>query len=152
MRYLLDTGVLLRLVNREAAEHHEVRAAVRVLKAQGHVTVMSFQNLCEFWNVCTRPETARGGLGLTVDETRRRLRALERVAAMLPDSPDTFSIWKRLVLTHGVKGTQVHDAKLVALMNVHAVSVLLTLNAADFRRYPGITPVSPQDVLAAASE
>ena len=90
MRYLLDTGVLLRLVNRAAAEHPEVRAAVRVLKAQGHVTVTSFQNLSEFWNVCTRAETARGGLGLTLD-------------------------------------------------------------AADFRRYPDITPVSPQDVLAGPS-
>ena len=35
MRYLVDTGILLRLVNRSSPMHHQVRDAVRLLKAQG---------------------------------------------------------------------------------------------------------------------
>jgi hypothetical protein len=41
--------------------------------------VMATQNLAEFWNVCTRPATARGGLGLSIAETDRRLSVLEPV-------------------------------------------------------------------------
>ena len=73
MRHLLDTGILLRLVNREAVLHGRIREAVRSLKAHGHESVTTPQNLGEFWNVCTRPQEARGGLGLTGDEARRRL-------------------------------------------------------------------------------
>jgi hypothetical protein len=38
---------------------------------------------------------------------------------------------------------QVHDARLVALMQVHGITHILTLNGADFARYPGIVPIDP---------
>lgn len=151
MRYLLDTGILLRLVNREAAMHGEIRRAVRLLKTQGHLVVTTFQNVREFWNVCTRPLESRGGLALTLDETRRRLRTIERIAAILPDSVETYACWKDLVLVHGVRGVQVHDAKLVAVMIVYRMTHLLTLNPADFARYPNVTALTPGQVIASAS-
>jgi predicted nucleic acid-binding protein len=150
MRYLLDTGILLRIINREAAMHDQIRRAVRLLKAQGHIVVTTFQNVSEFWNVCTRPVEARGGLGLTLDETRRRLRTIERITTILPDSAETYACWKQLVLDHGVRGTQVHDAKLVAMMSVHGITHLLTLNPGDFARYPGVTALTPEQVIAAS--
>jgi hypothetical protein len=39
-------------------------------------------------------------------------------------------------MTHGVIGSQVYDARLVAAMTVHGVGRILTFNAADFSRYP----------------
>lgn len=147
MRYLLDTGILLRLVNRQAAEHDRIRTAIRTLKAQGHVTVSSFQNRAEFWNVCTRPVTARGGLGLTLDETHRRLRTIERITIILPDAPEVYLRWREIVRAHAVQGVQVHDAKLVALMLVRGVSHILTLNTRDFVRYPGIVAVAPEQIV-----
>jgi hypothetical protein len=42
----------------------------------------------------------------------------------------------------------VHDARLVASTLAHGVTHLLTFNATDFRRYPGIVVVPPEDVLA----
>ena len=89
MRYLLDTGILLRLVNRADALHLPVRAAVRELKRQRHTFVTGAQNVAEFWNVCTRPASARGGLGLSVPETSRRLRILERGVDILSDDSHT---------------------------------------------------------------
>jgi predicted nucleic acid-binding protein len=149
MRYLLDTGILLRLLNRDDAAHAEVRAAVRILKAQGHEIITSFQNISEFWNVCTRPAEARGGLGLSLSETQRRLRTIERIAAILADSPLTYTQWKQLVGDLDVKGVQVHDAKLAALMVVHGATHILTLNPTDFSRYPAIRAITPTQVLAA---
>jgi predicted nucleic acid-binding protein len=49
-------------------------------------------------------------------------------------------------MTHSVMGVEVHDAKLVASMNVYGITHLLTFNLTDFRRYSGITAVSPSDV------
>jgi predicted nucleic acid-binding protein len=48
-----------------------------------------------------------------------------------------------LVGTHLVSGKQAHDAHLVAVMLVYAVTDILTFNIADFRRYPGITVLDP---------
>jgi len=152
MRYLLDTGILLRLVNREAALHDQIRHAVRLLKSQDHVVMTAFQNMCEFWNVCTRPAEARGGFGLTHDEARRRLRTIERIATLLPDSPDAYSRWKNLILDHGVSGVQVHDARLVALMEVHGMTHLLTLNPSDFSRYKHITALIPEQIAAGGTQ
>ena len=51
-------------------------------------------------------------------------------------------------MTHAVIGVQVHDARLVALLQVHGVTHILTLNTADFHRYHGITALSPTELLA----
>jgi predicted nucleic acid-binding protein len=146
MQYVLDTGILLRLMNREAVEHASVRQVIRNLKLQGHSVVTTFQNVCEFWNVCTRPAEARGGLGLSAEETQRRLRTVERIASIVPDSPAAYACWRDLVLKHGVKRVQVHDAKLVALMSVSGLNSLLTLNPRDFARYAAITVLTPADL------
>jgi predicted nucleic acid-binding protein len=63
----------------------------------------------------------------------------------LLETPAVFVEWLRLVSVHAVLGKQAHDARLVALMNVHGVPNLLTFNAGDFKRY-GIVAVSPENV------
>jgi predicted nucleic acid-binding protein len=140
-----DTGILLRLLDRADPNHAAIRHAVRVLRARGDKLVTSPQNISEFWNVCTRPAAARGGFGLSVVETERRVRHLERLFRVLPDSPTTYPFWRQLVVQHSVRGVQVHDAKLVAWMHAHRLTHLFTLNASDFARYSGITVVTLQD-------
>ncbi len=143
MRVLVDAGILLRFVNRGDSQHQVVRQALRRLAVAGDLRVTSLQSIAEFWNVCTRPATARGGLGLTVPETGRRLRVIERVVQVLPDPTDTYRVWKQLIVQYSVMGVRVHDARLVAWMQAQQISHILTLNAADFRRYPSITVLSP---------
>jgi predicted nucleic acid-binding protein len=149
MPCLADTGILLRLLERSDPQHGIVRQAVRSLRNHGERLVTAPQNAAEFWNVCTRPATARGGLGLTLAETDRRLRLIERLFPVLPDAPTTYAIWRKLVVAHGVMGVQAHDVRLVAFLTVHGLTHLLTLNAADFARFPGVTAMTPADVIAA---
>lgn len=147
MLVALDSGILLRVLQRADPQHMAVRQAVRTLHNRGDTLVTAPQNVAEFWNVTTRPATARGGFGLDVQEARRRVRVLERLFQVLPDSPSAYPIWKQLVVRHGVMGVQVHDARLVAWMQGHGVSHLLTLNASDFARYQTITALTPQHLL-----
>jgi hypothetical protein len=68
MLFLADTSILLRLLEPSDPQHAVVRTAFRLLRGRGHQGVTSPQNASEFWNVCTRPATARGGFGLSVAE------------------------------------------------------------------------------------
>lgn len=145
--HAVDTGILLRLWDRNDPQHLVIRQALRLLRTRGEVLAFAPQNAAEFWNVSTRPVTARGGFGLSAQETERRLRLIERVFQLLPDSPASYPVWRRLVVQHGVQGVQVHDARLVAWMQVHGLGRILTLNPQDFSRYAGITAVTPEDVV-----
>lgn len=64
MRYLVDTNVLLRLLQRNDPKYTTIRQVVRTLMARGDDLCCAPQNIVEFWNVCTRPASARGGFGL----------------------------------------------------------------------------------------
>src|SRR5258706_12253397 len=114
MEYLLDTGVLLRLINRSDPVHAQVRHAVSRLHQRGQVTVTTVQNISEFWNVCTRPASARGGLGLSIEAAHQRLRLIERSVAVLSEAPSVYAEWKKLLISHRVLGVQIHTARIVS--------------------------------------
>ncbi len=148
MAYLLDTGILLRLIQKGDPHHQIIRQALRALRSDGERLCITSQNLGEFWNVSTRPASARGGYGMTVAQVEQKTKVLERLFELLPDGIDTHREWRRLLVAHSVSGVQVHDARLVALMTVHQVSHVLTLNPTDFTRYPFVSAVTPAGVLA----
>ena len=116
--------------------------AVEALLIQGETVYFVPQNVREFWNVCTRP-AENNGLGMTPAEVRAEVENLETTLTFLPDSPAVYTEWRRLVELHSVIGVQVHDANLVAAMNVSGITHLLTFNPAHFKRYPGIIVVEP---------
>jgi predicted nucleic acid-binding protein len=144
---LVDTNVLLRLVDRDAPLHALSRAALRRLRDGGHALRTTSQNCMEFWNVATRPST-RNGLGLAPEKAHHLLRMLERLLPRLEDSPAVYPEWRRLVASLGVSGVQTHDAHLVATMIVHGATHVLTFNTTDFLRYApeGIVGVDPAAV------
>jgi predicted nucleic acid-binding protein len=51
-----------------------------------------------------------------------------------------------LIVTHNVRGVQVHDSRLAAIMQAYGLNRILTLNQQDFVRYPGIQAVHPNQV------
>jgi predicted nucleic acid-binding protein len=58
--------------------------------------------------------------------------------------------WRRIVVAYQVSGKSSHDARLVAAMNVHGITQVLTFNVKDFARYPGIQAIHPRDAAAVA--
>jgi predicted nucleic acid-binding protein len=82
--HVLDTGFLVRLVIPTDPHHSLIRAALRTLRQRGEERCYTSQNLAEFWNLCTRPVSARGGYGLSVAETDRKARLVERLFTLPP--------------------------------------------------------------------
>jgi len=148
MQYLVDTGVWLRLFDRGDPAHTTIRDALRSLRSGGHVLVACPQNIAEFWNVSTRPSSARGGYGKSVATTELRVQFIERHARLLDESPAAYRHWRQLLTQHQILGLAVHDARLVSMMQMVGASHILTLNVTDFARYPGIVAMTPQDVFA----
>jgi predicted nucleic acid-binding protein len=63
MKYLLDTNILLRLIEINHPQHKEAAEALKKLRRGGFLFYILLQNVSEFWNVCTRP-IDKNGLGL----------------------------------------------------------------------------------------
>jgi predicted nucleic acid-binding protein len=142
--YLVDTNVLLRFVKPDDRHYPLVRSAVHQLWVAGEDLCYTSQNLAEFWNTCTRPGE-RNGYGLSIPDADRRARLAEGTLTYLEDSKAVHLEWRKLVVAHSVSGAKVHDARLVAAMNVHKVTYLLTFNTRDFLRYSEISPVHPPE-------
>ncbi len=144
---LVDTNVLLRFSDRTDPRHTIARIAARKLRADGHHLKTTPQNFTEFWNAATRPQE-RNGFGMRPEDADRLLCIAERIFPLLPDSPAIYPEWRRLVVSFGVSGVKVHDARLVASMIVYDVKHILTFNTSDFSRYAseGIVSVDPMTI------
>jgi predicted nucleic acid-binding protein len=146
-RYLVDTNILLRISRISDPQQKMIGAALEELERQGAELFYTLQNIAEFWNVSTRP-TGSNGYGLPVRETEERVGYIERTMTLLPESEQVYAIWRRLLLNHGVRGVQVHDARLAAAMEAYGIKHLLALNRADFLRYGEVLAIHPSEVLA----
>lgn len=148
MAYLIDTGILLRLIDSQDVLHSTVLDVIAHLGDRGEQLLIATQNVAEFCNVITRPVSANG-LGLLPKDAIQFLnRDIEHFCRVLIENDRVCDELKRLVESYNVVGKQVHDARLVAIMLTWQVDNLLTLNDRHFRRYEpeGITIVTPADL------
>jgi predicted nucleic acid-binding protein len=145
MSYLVDTNVLLRLVQKNHPMRLDARRALAALRKQGEELCIIPQNLIEFYAVATR-DLVDNGLGLTVNEAAREIGKLKRIFKLRPDSQAIFIEWEQLVAQYQVIGKKAHDTRLVAAMKTHGISHILTFNVKDFKRFNDITPASPQTI------
>ena len=146
MNYLVDTNILTRLAEPGHTMHQPALDSVKSLVGQGCKLHIVPQNLYDFWVVSTRP-TSVNGLGKTSAETLVELTNLKALFVWLDETPAIYGVWEQLVSSTPVLGKNAHDARFVAAMKVHGLTHILTFNTQDFRHYPGITAVSPDDVL-----
>jgi predicted nucleic acid-binding protein len=65
---------------------------------------------------------------------------------VLPEPAGLYERWRELVLSHRVPGVQVHDAKLVAAMNLHGIQQILTFNGLDSSRYGDVVALSAEQL------
>ena len=135
-RVLLDTNVVLRLLEKDDSQHAVVRAAVDQCVASGRSPCLAPQVVVEVWVVATRPREAHG-LGWDPPTARAAVDGLVSLFPMLPDAPEAFAVWLRLVSDGFVRGKRAHDVRLAAAALSNGVGEVLTLNPVDFAEIPG---------------
>jgi predicted nucleic acid-binding protein len=151
MPYLLDSGILLRLLDDRDPKRPIVQAATEELGRKGAELFITTQNIAELWNVATRP-TANNGLALPQSKVAEFIvRTIDPICAVVTEIDSSISAFRRLLTKYSVVGKQVHDARLVAMMLAWQIENILTLNDRDFRRFEpeGIRIVTPESLINA---
>src|SRR6202453_5237866 len=143
--YLADSNILLRLTKRHHPQYQLMRGAVHALRKAGIPSAYTLQNMTEFWNASTRPKD-RNGFGLSVAETERSARIIERGFTFPTDTESVYREWRRILVQSGVSGVQVHDARLAAAMYDHGINQILALNGPDFTRFADIATIDPHHI------
>jgi predicted nucleic acid-binding protein len=146
MKYLVDTNILLRLVQKNSPMHLDTQRAILTLKKQGEFLCIIPQNIIEFWAVATRP-LDKNGLGLSINQAEEESEKLKKIFILELDTPQIFTEWESLVIKYQVMGKQVHDARLAAAMVAHNITHLLTFNVEDFKRFSDIVVVDPRSIV-----
>jgi predicted nucleic acid-binding protein len=142
MSVLIDSNILCRIAETNHPQNAAAADSVKRLLASGDTLHFVPQNVYEFWVVATRP-FANNGLGMSAAQAKAKLDDLTKILVFLPESQATFPEWQRLVVQHDCKGKPAHDARLVAAMNVHGITQILSFNKGDFSRFPGIQVLVP---------
>jgi predicted nucleic acid-binding protein len=151
MAFLLDTGILLRLINEDDPLHAAVEQAIDSLILRQEEFLITTQNIAELWNVATRP-VVNNGLGLSGREVAKAYEdTIEPLCGVLVETDTVPDVFRRLLSQYDVVGKQVHDTRLVAIMLTWQVNSILTLNERNFLRYQpeGIAIVTPASIATA---
>jgi predicted nucleic acid-binding protein len=137
---LIDTSTLLRTLQVRHPQYETATRALELLPVHGRDLHIVPQNLVELWVVATRP-LEQNGLGLTPTAVTGELMRLKSMFNLLPETPALYPVWERLVVRYRVSGRPAHDARLVAAMQVHGLTAILTFDKTGFSRYPEIEVV-----------
>jgi predicted nucleic acid-binding protein len=150
--YLADTNLLLRLADPASPQHSIATQALAGLLARSDEVYLTPQNFIEFWAVATQPVEANG-FGWTSERTAKEVTDLQARFSLLPDSPEIFARWLELVKQLPVHGKRVHDARLVAVLQAHAVGYLITFNVSDFATFSSfVSLIEPRSLVTAPGE
>ena len=142
---LIDTSALLRTLQVRHPQYETVARAIESLPARGRELHIVPQNLVELWVVATRP-VEQNGLGMEPSTAAIELAWIKGMFDLLPETPAIYPTWESLVVRYRVFGKPAHDARLVAAMQVHGLTAVLTFDRAGFSRYAGIEVVHPADL------
>ncbi|MBI3181665.1 MAG: type II toxin-antitoxin system VapC family toxin [Myxococcales bacterium] len=135
-RALLDTNVLVDATDTKRPRHR----VVLDLLERGTGLLISAQVAREYLAVATRP-IAANGLGLGLDDAIANLQEYRRVARLLPEERPLLPALLSLLKSARCEGKSIHDALLVATMQVHRVRVLITSNPSHFARFAGLIEI-----------
>jgi predicted nucleic acid-binding protein len=142
---LTDTNILLRALYPDHPHYALAKRALQTLRHRAEPLCVTPQNIIEFWTVATRARE-HNGLGLQLAEVVEEVKDIRALFRLLPDTPEILDIWIQLVIDHNVMGKPTHDAHIVAAMKAHSVACILTFNGGDFKKFPGIVVIHPDEV------
>jgi predicted nucleic acid-binding protein len=142
---IIDTNILLRANVEEAPLHADCSTAIKYLGRSNELWI-SRQVLREFVATLTRPQGFADPRPVTT--IIERVRYFQAHFQVADEGPAVTERLLALVEVIPMGGKQVHDANIIAAMQVYAVPNLLTYNVVDFSRFSAyVTILTLQDVV-----
>ena len=129
----IDTNVLVNARVLEAPQHDIARLNLERAFSGDEPLTISRQIIREYLAVVTRPQN--WPIPITRKEALVDVNRLLSTYEVLEDGPVVTDLLLDLCSSVTVGGKQIHDANIVATMLAYGERRLLTLNAADFRRF-----------------
>jgi toxin-antitoxin system PIN domain toxin len=139
----VDTNILV-YAHRSDARLHATAAKVMVQLAEdAEAWAIPWQCLVEFVAVVTNPRIWRVG-ATPMDAALLQIESWLESPTIntLAETPQFFATFRDLLLSSGVSGGQVHDARIAAICMYHGVSELWTADR-DFGRFPRLKTRNP---------
>jgi toxin-antitoxin system PIN domain toxin len=137
----LDTNVLVAATVATHPSHAAAVALLDRLTGEQAPLCISPQVCREFLVVLTRQPVE--GRTFTVAEATASLDTWRSAASVLDEDEAVLAELLSLVRARQVRGKQVHDANVVAVMLANGISRLATFNAADFQRFDDDIRIEP---------
>jgi toxin-antitoxin system PIN domain toxin len=138
----IDTNILIHAHRAESRWHEAARSRVATLAGSDESWAIPWPCIHEFLAVVTHPKIFKPPTPVE--------RALEQVSIWL-ESPslvvlaETTGYWEEhssIILSSGVSGPRVHDARLASLCILHGVKELWSADR-DFSRFPALKVRNP---------
>lgn len=140
-RLFVDTNVLIYATNASSPWHGLANAALQEARQLGIELIISTQVLREYLATATRLSGASSGIPLT--DIFENLQTFQREFTVVEDARSVAAALENLARSVAVAGKQVHDANIVAAMQIHGIRHLLTNNGDDFARFAQFITVVP---------
>ena len=129
----IDTNVRVNSRILEAPQHTIARLHLQRAFSSDEPLTISRQIIREYLAVVTRPQN--WPVPITYEQAFEDVSTLLSTYEVLEDGPVVTDQLLDLCRSVPAGGKQIHDANIVATMLAYGERRLLTLNAADFRRY-----------------
>lgn len=142
-RLFVDTNVLIFATNSASPWHLPASIILQEARRLGVELIVSPQVIREYLVAATRPGS---NATLPLAAVLTNVRTFQTDFQVVEDNALVSAKLADLVSQVTVGGKQIHDANVVATMQIHNINHLLTHNVADFTRFAHLITVLPLPV------
>lgn len=137
----VDTNVLIIATNELSPWHNAATKSLQDAQQNKVELIISQQILREYLAAATRISAIENGLPLS--DILENVSIFRSDYTIVEDNPFVLDCLIELMQEANVGGKQVHDANIVATMQAHNITHLLTQNTGDFQRFDEFIAVIP---------
>ena len=137
----LDTNILIYASIVQAPLHPVALNAIQEREQVGNELWISRQVLREYLVALSRPQTFTPSIPIST--LTAQVQAFENRFRVAEDNAKVIAQLLTLINQVTIAGKQIHDANIVATMQIYGISHLLTHNTAHFNRFASLITVLP---------
>jgi len=150
IKVFFDTNVLVYAHDKSAIYHRESAKLLQMVFEEKVRGIVAEQNIIELYRIITNPSAMKGN-ALTASVARDLIAGTYLGGAfdILYPTHSTLDKVLQLAVNGNFRSARIFDIRLAALILDARVDFFTTCNISDFQGIPGLTPLTPGQVLTA---